>query len=499
MTGAPATERAGLAPGSSFGRYTILRRLGTGGMAAVYEARHVDLHKRVALKVLHPWHALRVDVVQRFVLEARAASRIAHPNVVGMSDIGMIEGAAFLAMDLLEGEELSALIDREGALSLGLLADVMVPVISAVAAAHEAGILHRDLKPENIYLAQRRPHGLHPVLLDFGISKIAAGGPATPLTAAGEVLGTPPYMSPEQVLRGMEHFDERSDQYALGVVLYECATGGLPFRDEGVLQQLLVAIAQGGAPPPSTRKPGLAPAFDALVARAMAHDPAARFPTVLDLGRALLPFAGPLVRLLWGPELADGAAPSVRTPRVVLRPADLGALPLFSGLPDAELLALLDLAPPARVPAGAAVFDQGARAASLFAIVSGEVEVFRTHGADTWDLDVLGSGATLGLTSLWDDAPRPVSAIAKSDCVVVELRRAALDALAERCPAVSHRVHDEAIAAGARRLGSAEERLKRLFARPKGPSREALARLAAAIGELGLPVPGEDTSRRSSR
>ncbi|MFT3765582.1 MAG: protein kinase [Minicystis sp.] len=495
MTDPGGDHSKGLEPGASFGRYSILRRLGTGGMAAVYEARHVDLHKRVALKVLHPWHALRIEVVQRFFLEARAASRLAHPNVVGISDIGVFDGNTFLAMDLLEGEELSRVVDRDGPLSIERLADVMLPVISAVAAAHEAGILHRDLKPDNIFLARRRPHGEHPVLLDFGISKVA-GGLATPLTAAGEVLGTPPYMSPEQVLRGMEHFDERSDQYALGVTLYECATGGLPFREEGGLQALLVAIAQGGAPAPSSRRAGIPPAFEAVVARAMAHDPAHRFPSVLDLGHDLLPFAGPLARLLWASEFADAAVPSVRTPRVVLRPADLGALPLLSGLPDADLAALADVAPPARFASGAALFDQGARAASCFVIVSGEVELFRTHGADTWEIDVVGSGAALGLLALWDDAPRPVSAIAKSDCVVVEIRRAALDALAARCPAMCDRLHDEAADAVARRLASAGDRLKKLFARPKGPSREALARLAAAVGELGLPVAGEEAPRR---
>jgi serine/threonine-protein kinase len=491
-----AARDTDLQPGASFGRYTILRKLGTGGMATVYEARHVDLHKRVALKVLHPWHALRVEVVQRFVLEARVASRLAHPNVVGISDIGVVDGTTFLAMDLLEGEELSALVARDGPLPLERLADIMLPVISAVAAAHEAGILHRDLKPDNVFLARRRPLGEHPVLLDFGISKADTGGLASPLTAAGEVLGTPPYMSPEQVMRGMEFFDERSDQYALGVTLYELATGTLPFSDAAGLQPLFVAIAQGNAPPPSSRRAGIPPAFEAVVARAMAHDPASRFPSVLDLGRALLPFAGQLSRMLWGPVLAHDDTPTVRTPKVTLRPSDLGALPLFSGLPEGELAALLDLVPPAPVASGAALFDQGARAASAFAVVSGEVEIFRTHGADTWEIDVVGTGTVLGLLSLWDDAPRPVSAIAKTDGVVLEIRRAVLDRVAERCPLVADRLHDEAAAAVARRHRSGSERLAQLLGRPKRPSREALARLCAAVGELGLALPGEPASRR---
>jgi serine/threonine protein kinase len=508
VTDAPGNDRS-LAPGTSFGRYTILRRIGKGGMATVYEARHVDLHKRVALKILHPWHAMRTDVVQRFVLEARAASRIDHPNVVGISDIGVVDGATFLAADLLEGEELSGVIDRHnsesaartssdrtGPLAVDRLADIMLSVISAVAAAHEAGILHRDLKPDNIFLARRRPHGEYPVLLDFGISKINVGGLATPLTATGEVLGTPPYMCPEQVLHGMAHFDERSDQYALGVTLYECVTGRLPFSDAAGLQPLFTAIAQGGAPAPSTLTAGIPPAFDAVVQRAMALDPAQRFPSLHALGAALLPFAGPLARLLWESEFASTEPPSVRVPRVTMRPQDLGALPLLSGLPESELAALLEIAPPARVASGAAVFDQGARAASCFVIVSGEVEIFRTHGADTWEIETIGSGAVLGLVALWDEAPRAVSAIARGDGVALEIRRNALAAVAERCPRVADRLHDEVAAAAASRLATAGDRLKQLLARPRGPSREALARLAAAIGELGVPVPGEVVTRR---
>ena len=487
----PAAARE-LQPGASFGRYVILRKIGAGGMATVYEARHVDLHKRVALKTLHPWHALRLDVVQRFMLEGRAASRLAHQHVVGISDIGVEQGVPFMALDLLLGEELASLLDRDGALPLDRVAAVMLPVISAVAAAHEAGVLHRDLKPDNIFLAWRRPHGEHPVLLDFGISKIDAG-PATPLTAAGEVLGTPPYMSPEQVLRGMASFDERSDQYALGVMLYECAAGVLPFRHEAI-EALMVAVARGGAPPPSSHAPSLPPAFDALVARAMSLAPERRFSSVLALGRALLEFAGPHARALWATEFADVGAPVSRQPAVVLRPADLGALPIWSGVPPAELTALLALAPPARVESGAAVFDQGARAASAFVVISGEVEIWKTHGADTWEIDAAGAGAQLGLIALWEDGGRSVSAIAKSDVIVVEVKRSALPALVERCPTAVDRLYDEATAAAVRRLRGAGERASQLFSRPKGPSREALVRLAAAIGEWSVGLPAETRS-----
>src|SRR5262249_1749155 len=151
-----------------------------------------------------------------------------------------------------DGEELSAVLEREGPLPLSRVADLMLPVISVVAAAHEAGVLHRDLKPENIYVSRKRPYGELPVLLDFGISKFDSRDQAQPLTAAGEVLGTPSYMAPEQVLHGMASYDARSDQYALGVVLYECATRALPFDNKESVHALMVQISKGGARPPSS-------------------------------------------------------------------------------------------------------------------------------------------------------------------------------------------------------------------------------------------------------
>ena len=482
----------GLKPGDVFGRYHIERPLGSGGMASVYEALHVDLRKRVALKVLHAWLRLRLDVVQRFVLEARAASRLSHPHVVGISDIGAIAGAPFMAMDLLEGLELSAIVARDGPFVVERLADVMLPVLSAVAAAHDAGVLHRDLKPDNIFITRRRPHGEHPVLLDFGISKFDAGERAQPLTAAGELLGTPPYMAPEQVTSGMSFFDARSDQYALGVVLYECATGLLPFRDHASVSELLSEIARGGAPAPSSVARGIPGGFDALVARAMSLDPADRFPSVLDMGGALMPFASPRARALWADEF--GRAPAPRPgfePRTVtLSPADIRSVPLFAGIPEAELARLCASTPGLRLAAGAALFDQGARAASCFAVLSGEIQLSRTHGVDTWEIDTVGAGAVLGLAALWNEGTRPVSAVARSAGIAVELRRDALDRLGTDCPTLADRLYRESADLVVRRLRGARDRVGDLLDRPGADaSREALVRLVAAIGEWSLRLP----------
>jgi CRP-like cAMP-binding protein/tRNA A-37 threonylcarbamoyl transferase component Bud32 len=548
--GAPRSRSPGrgeLEPGAVFGRYTITRGIGHGGMAAVYEARHTDLHKRVALKVLHRWLALRTDVVQRFVLEARAASRLSHPHVVGITDIGAIDGIPFMAMDFLEGEELAAVIDRSGQLPVARIADVLLPILSAVAAIHEAGILHRDLKPDNIFLARRRPHGEHPMLLDFGISKVESVGTAQPLTAAGEVLGTPPYMSPEQVLRGMEHFDARSDQYALGVVLYECATGAVPYRNDASLHALMAAIAQGGAPPVSSKNPSVPPAFDAIVTRAMSLRPEDRFLSILDLGQALLPFAGALTQALWTDEFGapdvsvhggaeDGPTPRpptggpgrARNPPVALRPDALRALPFFAEAPHSELARLPAIAPAFRVVPGSALFDQGTKTSSCFFLVSGDVEIYRTYGAETLEAGIAGPGAVLGLAALWDDAKRPVSVVARTDCVVVELRRSALAQLGSECPVIADKLHDDAVTAAVRRHREAGERVADLLDRPVADppasrggrastapagasgrgspaksappdatvSQETLVRLAAALGEWSVPLPAAGRSRR---
>ena len=268
-----------------FGRYRVVRRIGRGGMGAVYEAVHSDLEKRVALKVLLTSAAPQAELVARFEREGRAAAKVRHPNVVDVSDVGVEGGVAWLVMEFLEGEDLSHLLHREGPLPLSRVAELMLPVLGAVEAAHAMGVVHRDLKPENIFLARMGDGSVVPKVLDFGISKMApaAGGPA--LTSTGVMMGTPYYMSPEQA-QSTRGVDGRSDQFSLGVILYECATGRRPFEGESFVG-ILTAILEGRYERPRALRPELPERFDAMIARALERSPEARFASVAALADEL--------------------------------------------------------------------------------------------------------------------------------------------------------------------------------------------------------------------
>jgi serine/threonine-protein kinase len=291
--------------GSSLGQYLLERLLGQGGMGAVYAARHRDLGRTVALKVLHQEDEQSEQGRQRFLREGQAASRIRHRNVVDLYDAGADAGRAFLVMELLSGEDLRRLLQREKILSVERACDLLVPVAAGLAAAHELGIVHRDLKPDNIFLSSERTN-VTPKLLDFGISKVNELDATGFLTSTGALLGTPIYMSPEQA-QSKKNVDARCDQYSLGVILYECVTGRRPV-EEAALYRLMQRIVDGDYPAPRQLNPSLPSAFEQVLQRAMARDPEQRFPDIRALGEALLPFAGDRVRADYGQEFVHGGA-----------------------------------------------------------------------------------------------------------------------------------------------------------------------------------------------
>jgi serine/threonine-protein kinase len=303
------------------GRYEIVRRIGEGGMGAVYEAKHTVIGKRVAVKVLLEKFHAKSDFVARLLQEARLASAIGHENIVDVTDFGTTDdGRSFVVMEFLDGESLAELAMREAPLPIERCLRIARQAASALGAAHAKGIFHRDVKPENIYLVRRGDADFVKVV-DFGISKaVKPGGEEGPegqyrLTHTGLLLGTPLYMSPEQA-RGEEDLDYRVDIWALGVMLYECLTGEVPFRANNYLQIISQVLTHEPTPPSRLRPElGIPDAVEAVVMRAMEKDRTRRYQTIAELEHDL-------ERLLAGdqnvglPALPEGvAAPQPTAPR----------------------------------------------------------------------------------------------------------------------------------------------------------------------------------------
>jgi serine/threonine-protein kinase len=271
------------------GKYEIVRKVGQGGMGAVYEARHTKIGKRVAIKVLLDKYVQKADVVARLIQEARLASSIGHENIIDITDVGeTTDGRTFVVMEFLEGESLHALLVREGSLAPARALPIIRQVASALGAAHGKGVVHRDVKPENVFIIRRADKEFVKVV-DFGISKAvkpehdpdAASSPR--LTATGMVLGTPLYLSPEQA-RGEDDLDHRIDVYALGVVLYETLTGEVPFHGANYLAIISQILASDPTPPSAVRTDlPLSPDIDAVVGKAMAKDRAVRYQSMAEL------------------------------------------------------------------------------------------------------------------------------------------------------------------------------------------------------------------------
>jgi serine/threonine protein kinase len=288
--------------------HEILGVIGEGGMGVVYRAQHVVLEKPVAIKVMHEQFAKQTESVEQFVLEAKAASRIRHPNIIDVTDIGTTEeGLVFMVMEYLEGENLEARLRRVGRLPLFNAVNILGQVARGLGAVHELGIVHRDLKPANIFLVSREgrrrvvrrltddagvrfavePEGSFDVakLLDFGVAKFLNLGPSA-ATRAGVVCGTPYYLSPEQAQE--RPADVRSDIYALGAVFYEMITGVVPFVGKSLLA-ILSGHVSGRVIPPSERAPdaGIDTQTDAVVLKCLAKKPEERFASAEEFSDAL--------------------------------------------------------------------------------------------------------------------------------------------------------------------------------------------------------------------
>jgi serine/threonine-protein kinase len=259
------------------GRFRVLRQLGEGGMGVVLEAENTLTGKRVAIKWMRAALASKPEAVERFMREARASARVRHPNVVDVYDVVHEGDTAFLVMELLEGEPLTAVLERGGMPAHQLIA-LLLDAMRGVAAAHKQGVIHRDIKPDNIFLAQETDRAHHtPKVLDFGISKLS-GVEALSLTQTGAAVGTPMYMSFEQ-LCGAKDIDARTDVYAFGVILYEALTGRPPFAAE-TFTELIIKITNSRPTPPRSLRADIPRSLDTLIQSAMAKERDERLPSL---------------------------------------------------------------------------------------------------------------------------------------------------------------------------------------------------------------------------
>ena len=294
------------------GKYRIESFISAGGMGSVYRAVHVMLDKTVAVKVIKNELVTSDEIVARFQREARAASNLEHPNIVTVYDLGQTaEGTLYIAMEFIDGPSLKEMIRKNGPLAPREAIDILRQVASALSAAHRKQVVHRDLKSDNLMLETDGDRKVVK-LVDFGIAKTFDD--STQLTAAGYMLGTPHYMSPEQAAG--KSVDHRADLYSLGVILYEMLTGELPFGDHA-LTSLLVKLATETPSPPSSRRPEhVPPALDAVAMRCLEKDPERRFQSADEftaaLNRALVEIEHPAAT----PPPIPGAE------KTLLRPAD---------------------------------------------------------------------------------------------------------------------------------------------------------------------------------
>ncbi len=340
-------------------RYHVIRKLGAGGMGQVYLAEHVRMGRKSAVKVMNPGMVHDADAISRFNREATNASRINHPHVAAIYDFGeTAEGLIYLAMEFVEGEPLTAVIERQGALSPARAATIVRQAGDALSAAHALGIVHRDLKPDNIMIGRAHDGSDCVKVVDFGIAK-AGNVEGQKVTRTGLIVGTPEYMSPEQ-LAG-DAVDGRSDEYALALVAFTMLTGKLPFPSATVQESMIQRLTDRPRSL-SEMKPGVAwpRELQGVMDRALAREAAGRYPDAAEFGRAFAAAAAgigdaaladadtsimsaplPATRIVAAPTLVTGATATRAAPRRSRWPLIVGGTTVALG----ALVALGMLAP----------------------------------------------------------------------------------------------------------------------------------------------------------
>jgi serine/threonine-protein kinase len=327
-----AANAAGIfAEGSRFGAYVIGPCVGHGETGRIYRAEHEAIHSQLALKVFTDEFSRSAMGRNRFLREARRAATVRHPSIVNIFDVGVQDGIPYLVMELLDGEDLDVLLHSRGALDEGAIVDIMVPIVAGLSALHDFGIVHGDLKTKNVFLVHRANREREAKLLDFGISRSASAEKLRRLSGTrGIFRGSPLYLSPEAA-RGAP-VTALSDQYSLGVVLYECAVGLNPFIADTATEAVRRIVA-GEYPPLSRDEARPSEPLVRIVERAMSLEPENRYPDLKALGRELLMLAGERTRMTWSLSFGEvRAAPLLR--RGLGSPIGRAAIRLRSRLPD---------------------------------------------------------------------------------------------------------------------------------------------------------------------
>jgi eukaryotic-like serine/threonine-protein kinase len=354
------------------GKYRLVRIVARGGMAVLYEGRHDWTQRKVAIKLLRTVDEPEITRAQRFIIEARAAASLEHPNVVDILDMGEDAGALYVAMEFLEGMSLEAILQESRRLTPETTLEYLLPILGALAAAHDAGIIHRDLKPANIFICRDAAGQPVPKLLDFGIAKVWQD---VDLTHDGLVVGTPQYMSPEQALG--DQVSPATDVWAAGVVIYRCLSGQLPFSGRDA-RSVLAAVHRGTPRPLSELDPSLPPRFCAAIERALSRDLAQRYPDMHALDRALratasaesirvsdspAPLEPTTSTTSWATQSEEGAPTAATPERPLFR---LGGLP--RKLAPAGLAAVLGAVAVAVLAASRSATDHGELTSKIEAV-----------------------------------------------------------------------------------------------------------------------------------
>jgi len=358
-------EIAGLREGEVLaGKYRVERVLGVGGMGAVVAAHHVQLETRVALKFLLPATLEHPEAVGRFAREARAAVKITSEHVARVFDVGTLEsGAPYLVMEFLEGVDLGSRLRQRGPLQIEQAVDFVLQASVAIADAHSLGIVHRDLKPANLFCVPRNDGTLVIKVLDFGISKttrLSASDAVSSMTQTSAVMGSPLYMSPEQ-MQSTKDVDAQTDIWAIGVTLYELVTGAPPFTGESYAE-IAIRVATAPLAPLRSRRPDAPAGLEEVVGKCLAKDKSRRFSDMAALAEALAAFGSPrsrasverIVGILRAAGFAAATQPQLSTSRGPTPPARPGQVGLFDATtvpPEASSLASLGTMAPSATTA----------------------------------------------------------------------------------------------------------------------------------------------------